>query len=275
MHCSQMATIRQDASEFMNKTLTRFANMKGKPNNLLHSADVAVLIISDNYSRHDAYGMAYPETGSPFSVVLYSASLVRKTFSHEIAHNFGVDNSTGYVFNKRMTIAGEPASKFEKGVYHITIMADDPVGIGSDEIVRTNYFSNPNIIHPILKLPIGKRGKHESYLHFEKNISAIAANGDESCKCHEKICELKSKAKSDKAKPDKAKPDKAKDNLEKRYDIRKPGPPLSKLKQNNLYKKYLKDLRNLYQDYLKDDQRLYKNYLRDAHRKIHEMKKQA
>ena len=274
MHCSQMATIRQDASEFLNETLPRFANMKGlkEYEKLLHSADVAVLIIDEEYSRGEARGIGYWNTGFPFSVVLYVYSLWMKTFSHEIAHNFGAEHSTGYAFNKKMTDAGEPASKFENGTYYITIMAResdwiDKIGLG--KIVRINYFSNPNIIHPITKLPIGKVGKHESYLHFEKNISAIAANGDESCKCHEQICELKSKAKSDKAKPDKAK-----DDLEKRYDIRKPGPPLSKPKQN-LYKKYLTDLQNLYQDYLKADQRLYKNYLRDAHRKIHEMKKQA
>ena len=265
MHCSQMASIRENDSELMNETLRRFANMKGSPEKLLHSADVAILIIADENSRKDACGMAYPDTGFPFSVVLYVCSLIQNTFSHEIAHNFGVEHSSGYVFkNKKYTNAGEPASKYEEGKYFRTIMAKVG-GDMIDETIRINYFSNPNIIHPITKLPIGKLENPDNiahFAHFAKNISFIAANGDESCKCHDS-CNSKSNVKPGKGK--------AKHNLKKRYDMRQPGPPPSNQKQN-LFKKYLTDLQKLYQNYYKDDQLLYKNYLHNAHKKIHGMK---
>ena len=121
-----MASIRENDSEFMNETLTRFANMKGSPEKLLHSADVAVLLIADINSMKNVCGVAYPDTGFPFSVVLHDCSLLHNTFSHEIAHNFGVMHSSGHVFEKRFTSAGEPASKYEKGLYYRTVMAQEP-----------------------------------------------------------------------------------------------------------------------------------------------------
>ena len=68
----------------MNETLTRFANMKGSPEKLLHSADVAVLLIADINSKKDACGMAYPDTGFPFSVVSEDCALKENTFSQRV-----------------------------------------------------------------------------------------------------------------------------------------------------------------------------------------------
>ena len=277
MHCFEEAsTIRDNDSEDMIATLYKFKSMKGSPEEVLHSADVAVLLVH-NFKDACGYGNldAWKFEKETFSVVLKGCADALHSVSHEIAHNFGADHDLGYILNK----------KNEKGKYLRTIMAKEPEDRPDIDTKRTNFFTNPNIIHPTIGEPIGKLGKPSNYVYFAKHINQIASVGDESCKCHES-CTFKPKAKpknqKSKAKPGKAKqklkkrndnwksktkPGKAKKNLKEGNDTVKPDP----ISKQNSYNKYLTDVQMLYQNYVKADQQLYRKYLNDAHKKIHEM----
>ena len=256
----------------LNSTLYQFKDMKGSPEKTLHSADVAVLLINDFIEDTCglALGINQSYTQETFSIVAKGCASSMKTFSHEIAHNFGAFHEAGFTLK----------TKNENNSYPRTIMAKEPTDT-KIKTERTNYFSNPNVIHLVTKTRAGELGKPANYVHLSTNIDKVSALGDESCKCNER-CISNPKAKPDKAgkkfkerkdtwkskaKPGKEKPEKAKKNLKKRNDVLKPNP----FSKKNLYKKYLADVQNLYQNYLKADQRLYKKYLNDAHKKIHEM----
>ena len=265
MHCFEIATLRENVSNVMEELIEHFSKMKGTPEKLRHSADVAVLLIYDQDDQKDDCGVAYQNAysnGWTFSVMSRHCALDQLSFSHEIAHNFGAEHSLGYLINNRVT--RHKGREF----FYRTIMKY-PSNVQSN---RTNYYSNPNIWHPITKTRTGKVGVPSNYEQFSKHIEQIAALGDESCKCYivtylneswmhvNKSCSFQSKAKSANQKfLDK------RQNIQKRNDIWNQS-PLSKL---NLYEKYLTDVQKLYQNYLKDDQRLYKKYLKNAHKNFH------
>ena len=287
MHCFEEASTIQDTdSENMTATLYKFRAMKGSPEEVLHSADVAVLLVH-NFKDACGYGNqdAWQFEKETFSVVLKFCADLFHTVSHEIAHNFGAVHESGYILN----------AKNKNDTYPRTIMAEDNPDIKTK---RINYFTNPSIVRTVLGKPVavGKLGKPSNYVHFSEHINQIASVGDESCKCHES-CTFKPKTMADKAKQklkkrkdkrkSKAKADEATKNLKKRKDKRKSKAKADEAKKNskerndtmkpdtiskqNSYNKYLTDVQMLYQNYVKADQRLYRKYLNDAHKKIHEM----
>ena len=110
---------------------------------------LCVLLINDvKDSCGASYGHAY-RNGWTFSVASKDCAISQLTFSHGIAHNFGVDHSSGYFLKKRA-----------KKEFVRAIMQKSQDDIPSHTGVPANF------------------------MHFDTHIAKIAALGDESCICY-------------------------------------------------------------------------------------------
>ena len=256
MHCFEKATIEENVSENMSVILDKFRKMKGTPENLRNFADVAVLIINDvKDSCGISYGHAY-RNGWTFSVVSRDCAISQLTFSQGIAHNFGADHSSEYLFNKGDT---------------------QHVGRGGNS---KHKFARTIMQSHQMKTRIGKIGMPAKFLYFSEHIDQISALGNESCVCYkaynmkktvlishmglEESCtfHLASMNRPGTKPAHNVLMFKIKDKFKKKNnDIRN---------QKDLYSNFLKERQNLFKKYLKSAQKLYETYLKDAHNKMHE-----
>ena len=179
--CTELMEIDENGGNFLN----RFKDFKGSHDELKNTADVAALFSVGGLGVlkcGEAYNIKGKPTDWTFSVTRKSCALGGLTFHHEVGHNFGCQHDR---------IADAPASGDAYG-HHIeagnghnglrTVMAYDTAGHSQ----QVNYFSNPNVIHPLTGTPTGIRGKADCAGVHTKNIDYIAALGDESATCKKK-----------------------------------------------------------------------------------------
>ena len=280
MHCFEMATIRDNASDNATVILEEFRKMKGTPERLRNTADIAVLLTND---LKDSCGEGYYEGykhGWTFAVTSRVCAISRFTFSHEIGHIFGALHSSGYFLNKR----GSKGPQMLR-----TIMQYERDGMSSR---RINYYSNPNIIDPQSKSRKGKPGMLSNHVYFSKNIYKIAALGNESCKCWLRLGDfgmnLFDMTADDRAKMDLLDKKSCLNtgrirgsilsiaDMEKKNPTKAEIPIIKELKEainkDHRYHHLIPlSMQELFQNYLNDAQSIYIEYLKNAHTKIHEM----
>ena len=182
LNCYERATISdRDAGD-----ITAFEKMKGTEKDLRQSADMAILLTKDLYSKQlkrNICGMA----NTLVAVVELNCALGHKSVGHEIGHIFGApgDHLNGHIFLKRKS------NKLFR-----TIMAYyDP----NEPTDRANKYSSPTNFEVIDLLDDGRRVKPNGTISpydidgynvkpstadiIVRNFERIAAKGDESEAC--------------------------------------------------------------------------------------------
>ena len=187
-HCIEQAPINEErlySREKLEDRLHIFKAMKGTVRKLLNTADAAMLLTlagtCDLSNRK--HGMEPPWSEEALNTV----SIVRKdciegfTPAHELGHHFGALHNIEEeddLWTKMMH--GHLIEKGSSPKGRATIMAKP-----SNEHPRVNYYSNPEINHPVTRTPTGVRGISDvagliNLFRFE-----MAAVGDESSPCGE------------------------------------------------------------------------------------------
>jgi len=174
LHCLELAPIFKNEAPTYLKLPQHFRIMKGSVENLLGSADLAMLISEDVIPG--AFGVALGHTAW---VVRTFAASPHWIFAHEIGHTFGssheyvfpgvnafFEDGFGYVIPK-----GHNTSDFH------TIMST------GNAPYRLNYWSNPHITANETGTPIGILGRANNARLITQERFRIANVGDESVKC--------------------------------------------------------------------------------------------
>ena len=126
--------------------------------NLRGSADIAVLLVVEFELCGKAYGIGSIAEGKALCVVKKSCAIAQHSFGHEIAHLMGANHNhdptadsttTPYPWASGHLIASGPN---DVGLRTIMSYSKD----GHEK--RVNYYSNPNVIHPITGTPTGLLG---------------------------------------------------------------------------------------------------------------------
>ena len=156
--CSELATISEH-SVGKNSLLEAFENMKGYYSGgswtrdwdaLRNTADAATLLVLNYGICGKTHSSTY-NSGRTFSVVKKACAIGYFSLGHELGHILGADHNIGADGNARPPAAGH---LIKKGKYHTglrTIMAYSRPG----HRIRTNYYSNPDVIHPLTGTPTG------------------------------------------------------------------------------------------------------------------------
>ena len=239
MHCFEMASIQDSVSDKMSVILDKFKNMKGTPEKLRNLADVAVLFTNDvKDSCGASYGHAYRK-GWTFSVTSRDCAISQQTFSHGIAHNFGVDHSSEFLLNKRgkkelVTIHPVRQTRTEKFGVPANYMNFNIIAALGDESC---------ICYSAYQMFYDRIGWHMAlndscYFHSKGKGKEPASNMLDFQKLDKKIQTFNQK------------------KLQRRKE-----------KKKNLYSNFLKNRQKLFKNYIKTAQKLFRNYLKDAHSK--------
>ena len=100
------------------------------------------------------------------------------SLGHELGHNLGAGHNVGDSGN---SLPRGHGYFIKKGKYQIglrSIMAYPRKGYE----IRTNYYSNPDVIHPLTGTPTGDWKSNNAAI-IRMNIGKLAAIGDESGSC--------------------------------------------------------------------------------------------
>ena len=229
----------------MSVILEKFRHIRGTPKKLRNLADVAVLLTNDvKDSCGASYGHAY-RNGWTFSVAARDCALSQLTFSQGISHNFGADDSSGFLLNQRekKEFVGVPANymHFNTNIARIAALGDESC------ICYQAYSMVPYklVWHAALNEScfFHWKGKAPNMLDFQKLNKP---------KKHKKKNDIRIKTKKQ----------------DKRLDITRNQGLRS---TQNLYRTFLNNRQKLFENYIKTAQKLFRNYLKDAHSKIHKI----
>ena len=185
-HCAEQATINDVSSA--STMLSNFASMKGTSTALRGTADVAALLVNSFgiASWSTVCGIAYLNTignGNTVSATMKNCALGYYSFGHEIGHNIGLHHNpegnggttnTAYSHGRGHLIAAGSTRRTLR-----TILAY--YAPGHDD--RVNYYSNPNVIHPLTGTPTGVAGVSNNAAVLLHNRFDLASVGDESGAC--------------------------------------------------------------------------------------------
>ena len=185
--CSELASISEHCVD-SRLLLETFENMKGSYSEgqwtasysaLRNTADAATLLVLNHWRCGEGCFAAY-NSGQTFSVVKKDCAIGGLSLGHELGHNLGAGHN---IENSDKSLAPYGHGHFiKKGKYHVgwrTIMAYPKRGEG----YRTNYYSNPDVIHPLTGTPTGDRRRANNAAIIRMNIGKLAAIGDESGSC--------------------------------------------------------------------------------------------
>lgn len=176
-HCIEPATIHDEPNSFM--LLKRFEKMKSTVTELRGTADVAALLVGDT----DSCGVAYMNTlrsGYTVSVSKKVCAQGYYSFGHEVGHNIGLAHDPRTSRNRVFPYGhGHLIKKGRARRGLRTILAYRRHG----HELRVNYYSNPDVIHPMTGTPTGLSGQSNNAAVLTKNRWALAAIGDESLSC--------------------------------------------------------------------------------------------
>jgi len=178
LHCSELATI--DDIMDPSVALSTFASMKNTTKALRGTADVAALLVKN--MKQWQCGIAYINgiySDYPVSVTKKSCAIGTYVFGHELGHNLGLGHNKEQNINKYYPDGhGYWIREGHNWIGYLSIMAY----LGEHYWSKTNYYSNPNVIHPKTGTVTGVWGVANNARVLTANRFAAAALGDESNK---------------------------------------------------------------------------------------------
>ena len=185
--CSELASISEHCVD-PNSLLEAFLSMKGSYwgghwnsdwGALRNTADAATLLVLNHKDCGQGCYATYNH-GDTFSWVKKDCAIRWFTLGHELGHNLGAGHNIEAP--GRVNFRYGRGHLIEKGKYYTglnTIMAYPRQG----HEIRTNYYSNPDVIHPLTGTPTGERSRSNNAAVIWRNIAKLAAIGDESGSC--------------------------------------------------------------------------------------------
>ncbi len=156
--------------------MNAFANSK-PADELRDGADVAALFVVSN---PDYCGIAYLDTimsKYTFSITAKDCGVGYYVFGHEIGHNVGchhdpaTDTNTIYPYAHGHLIAGGNGHGGMQSIMSYWASGHD---------TRANYWSSPNVIHPLTGTPTGVADLSDNVRLWQEKRASLAAVGDES-----------------------------------------------------------------------------------------------
>jgi predicted Zn-dependent protease with MMP-like domain len=171
--CTELATNINDYNS--DKVLDEFVQLKGSPEELRDTADVAVLL-----TRYHECGIGKFnsfKSGNTFSVVSKECAEDNYSVAHEIGHNFGLGHdkihdpeNEAYSFGH-----GHYIEKGRMSTGYRTIMAYPRTGY----MERHNFFSNPKQIHSWTATYVGTENANNALVLMQNRFD-VAKIGNES-----------------------------------------------------------------------------------------------
>ena len=146
---------------------------------LRNTADAATLLVLNQTNCGEARFATY-NIGRTLSWVKKECAIGFFSLGHEVGHNLGAGHNVEA--HGRALFRSGRGHLIKKGKYYTglsTIMTYPRLG----HEIRTNYYSNPDVIHPLTGTPTGDRRRSNNAAVIRRNIAKLAAVGDESGSC--------------------------------------------------------------------------------------------
>ena len=179
--CSELATINENAFDPRKDLLKTFEYMKGTTTALRNTADAAILLVDNILGGYCGQGyLSGFASGRPLSWVRKSCAIGGYTVGHELGHNLGAHHNPEQ--DNNIIFRNGHGHLIERGEHHAglhTIMAYQRDGHWD----QTNYYSNPDVIHPQTGTRTGVRNLSNNAAVILNNVGKLAALGDESGSC--------------------------------------------------------------------------------------------
>ena len=167
--CQEQSTLSDSTA-----TLGAFANSK-PADELRDGADVAALLVVDA----DYCGIAYLDTimsKYTFSITAKDCAVGYYVFGHEVGHNVGCHHDPATSTNDIYPYAhGHLIASGNGYSGQQSIMSYSAPG----HETRANYWSNPNVIHPLTGTPTGVADLSDNARLWQEKRASLAAVGNE------------------------------------------------------------------------------------------------
>ena len=181
--CSELATLSEHSVANSFELFYEFEKMKGSSDALRNTADAATLLYWGE-DWNDICGMANNlraySTGKTFSIVRKNCAIGYYSTGHELAHNLGAAHNREY--SRNVYYRYGYGHLIKKGKYFTGLRSIMSYKRRGHE-TRVNYYSNPDVLHPLTGTPTGVRGRSNNAAVIRENIGKLAAIGDESGTC--------------------------------------------------------------------------------------------